>query len=146
MHATAHLHFPPRNLMAAFDFFGSVLPARVLCVEASANRWANVHAVVLAHLHLQHAVARGNPLTRGVGVGRDSIDGGTASRRWGTGGEEAGGAAWVNGSERGGRRRPHHVLSEHGVAHGTAEEMTGASSPRRNYWRLSSDFMLEDEL
>ena len=56
---------PPRkkrNEMAAFDFFGSGVPARVLCLEAGVGWWADVSAVVLAHL--QHAFARGKPLTR----------------------------------------------------------------------------------
>jgi hypothetical protein len=36
----------------------------------------------------------------------------------------------------------HHVVSEHGVA---SKEMMGASSPRRSYWRLFSDLLLEEE-
>ncbi|CAM0949917.1 unnamed protein product [Alopecurus aequalis] len=48
--------------MAAFGVFGSGVPARVLCLEAGTDFWADVSAVVLAHL--QHAFARGKPLTR----------------------------------------------------------------------------------
>ena len=42
------------------------------------------------------------------------------------------------------RFAPRQVLSETGVSHGTSEETAGAPSPR-SYWRLSSDFLLEEK-
>ena len=50
-----------------------------------------------------------------------------------------------NGSNLASRFAPHHLVSEHQVAHGTTDEMAGASSLRRSYWKLSSDFLLEEE-
>ncbi|KAM0919217.1 hypothetical protein ACQ4PT_008339 [Festuca glaucescens] len=48
--------------MAAFDLFGSGVPARVLCLEAGADLWVDVPPSVLAHL--QHIVALGEHLFR----------------------------------------------------------------------------------
>ena len=50
-----------------------------------------------------------------------------------------------NGLNLASRFAPHHLVSEHQVAHGTTDEMAGASSLRRSYWKLSSDFLLEEE-